>query len=417
MDRLTLGKALDMAQQSIETERYRGKFAKNPNSQFAKILRDPVLRDWLENYDKGTREGYGYTMSDMLEFAEITSEALRTSTPEEVKRIAKNFMAYKIEQGRPGAVPNIYKATKSFCEHYDIAAKFKRGDRIRVGMVKTEHVPLPREVWALAEAASAKSQPYSPRNKAVILTAWTACFRENAVCKLREGALAGYSESDCPIPVRVGNEFQKIGSELWCTDDKISGYGLDYFYTFIPKVAFLAIREYQDWLRKIGKYDSDPKAYLFKPERASRRQGLSENSCWSMFHQAMPVVGIKPCTCNFHKLRDAWKSVMITAQVDSEVREAIMAHKEKGSGGNYFAYHDLEMIRKEYAKADWSRTSSHKLDKLQEENMELRLRITEMAADIQRLKQGGNNDLNATDMAVIRKIIAERLGTSQIQNG
>lgn len=99
---------------------------------------------------------------------------------------------------------------------------------------------------------------------------------------------------------------------------------------------------------------------------------MSQISVWWMFKNALKNVGINRENMTFHKLRASFKSIMIAADCDEEVREVLMGHAPPGSQKNYFEFHYVEMALKEYKKADWSRAGTHRLDKLEQDNKELR---------------------------------------------
>jgi hypothetical protein len=47
--------------------------------------------------------------------------------------------------------------------------------------------------------------------------------------------------------------------------------------------------------------------------------------------------------------------------MDDETREALMGHKLRASQGNYFDYHDIIAIAKNYMACDWSRGNVSKI--------------------------------------------------------
>lgn len=364
----------DIMQTTADRERTdQGLFV--PKQRLATLRHNNIVADWLKSYKAGTQNSYLTAMDELLADLQTTPQDLvdlLNLSPPDFKHQVKRVIGDMLADDRMYAAKNLSKMAISFASHNDTPIKFSHGEHVRVSVIKTEYVLRPEEVYDVADVATGISNPRSPRNKALIKTDWVTALRRNALSSLRCGAIEGYSESDCPIPLRVGNEKQEIGvGKLWCIDRKISSYGVKFFYTFIAKEAFLDIQEWLAYRKKtIGPYD--PKDYLFGTTWYNHRETsaignpLAGNYIWTIYNHALRAVGIDTRTTTFHKLRDAWKSVMIRAEADPEVREAMMAHKMPGSGGFYFDHHDVEMALAEYVKADWGRAGNHKLNRLEQ---------------------------------------------------
>lgn len=140
---------------------------------------------------------------------------------------------------------------------------------------------------------------------------------------------------------------------------------------FKPNMQLAALRKdtiVTDWLGWLKKNRGAPekKDYLFSQyHKMHPGQYQMDDSCvYLNFKAAVKHANVKGDT-TFHKLRDAFKSVMIWAEVDEEVREVMMGHKPTRSKGNYFDNHDLEMVRNWYVRADWSKERKSRITQLE----------------------------------------------------
>ena len=355
------------------------------NMQCSHLRNDPIVQDWLALYPPGTQNLYRSTFNIFLNVSGVTTEDLVAMETPKLKAPTKSVMGSLLNGGRVSAAKRVMNVMKSFGNHYDKYMRFAYNEKVRVGRIKNQIPPKPDQVYKIAAAAAARSQPASPRNKAMVLFDWVTALRSNAICFARCGAVMGYSENDCPIPLKVGNKFQKVGGDLWVTDTKLSGYGVDYYYTFIAKEGFLPTMEWLKWREQhLGSYkESD---YLFcvttggglgaHTERIGGK--ISPRANWEWFKEALPYAGIAKESMTFHKLRASFKSVIIGAGVDEEVREVMMGHAPEGSAKNYFDFNDVEMARKKYKMADWTMTGTARLDKLEQDYATAMQRIKEL---------------------------------------
>jgi integrase len=359
-----------------------------PKQALVNLRNDSIVEDWLKDYPKSTADNYLSNFNTFLVESAKTPKEVHAMNAAELKRKIKSVCGSLVQQRRQYTAKNVMLALSSFAAHYDKHVKFSYGERIRVGKIKNEYILKPHEIYALAEIAAGTSVPQNPRNKALIKTDWVTALRKNAIRSLRWGAVLEYSEADCPIPLKVGNEFQTIGNGLWCIDDKLSGYGVDYYYTFIAKEGFLDILEWQQWLKKNGR-DVQKNKYIFS--QIHNDDPMPPTELWYIYKNNLDKIGIDKQQSTFHKLRDAFKSIMIKAEVDEEVREVMMGHVPKGSMKNYFDYHDVEMVRKQYMKADWTRTGLHRIDRIEKENMQLLTTVIELQKQVAELKRTQTN--------------------------
>lgn len=356
-----------------------------PNMSLAVLRRSELITEWLGSYSKATRLTYLSHWNILCDKSGKSTEELYKLDDKEFKRTVKAALGALVVQGKTFTAKNVLTAAKSFAAHFEKNIKFAHSERIRTGRKKNQEGLKSYDIYAVAEAASGVSNPRNPRNKALIKTDWIAGLRENAILKLRCGAVLDYKEEDCPIPLKVGNEFQTIGENgLWCIDDKLSGYGVDYYYTFIAKEALVDIQDWLHWRKaNIGSYEA--KDFLFcrvKAEEHGRPLDINQpptpQTVWATFKSALDTIGIDRTKTTFHKLRNSFKSTLIKAEVEEEVREVLMGHAPTGSKKNYFDGHDVDMIRTQYAKADWSRVGSNRIDRIEKENQDLRGLVMDM---------------------------------------
>lgn len=131
----------------------------------------------------------------------------------------------------------------------------------------------------------------------------------------------------------------------------------------------------------------------FTIKRAIHRN-ISPTSVNLMFKTASTFVGIDAVRIWFHCCKKAFKKVLVQANIDPEIRVALEAHKVGKSEHNYFDYHDVEFVRKEYKKADWSREGAHKVDQLEKTVTDLLERNKEQEEKIKELSEHKVRDTN-----------------------
>jgi hypothetical protein len=242
------------------------------------------------------------------------------------------------------------------------------------------------------------SRPANPRNKAIVLFGFMTGMRRNAVQSALCGMVKGYSEEDCPIPIQVHSEdfLPLLGhnNKVWATDDKLKSNNYDFIFTFLDKEGFLAIQDYLEWRKRIyGSIEDDEPLFAKLGSYAYKQLGLSGVELWRIFKQGLRTTSINPTSCSFHSLRRAFKKVCIKGGVDYEAREAMMGHKVPGSAKSYWDNHDLEMVRKEYLKCDWSSTGTHQVSRIQKELEEMKMQNMVLTEKVMMLEKAFNESL------------------------
>ena len=173
--------------------------------------------------------------------------------------------------------------------------------------------------------------------------------------------------------------YLKITNQM---DTKLSGYGLDYYYTFLQREAAEALRDYIDWREKnIG--EMKDRDLLFGPARRFAKNKHTEpDRILALVKAAARSIGLDPKSVWTHTLRKSFRKVLnATPDLDEDTKEALMGHSLPGSRGNYFDIHDLDEIASKYSKANFGpETGNGRLRVVEGELGTLRERLAKLEA-------------------------------------
>jgi site-specific recombinase XerD len=343
-----------------------------------RIKRNPNLK-WIENYSEvkqflncgyaqGTQAHWRSVLAEFFVYINRSAKDFLELEDGEIKNLVKGFAAEKSRQKRYGRAWNAMLCINSFYEfHKHKKLHWGKFEKIRRITVKVPTIPTTAQVWRIADLAAGRSRPKSPRNAAIVLFDFMTALRNNALANARWGLMQGYSESDCPIPIKIwcDDYLDNMGRNgVWVVDQKLKKekFGGEYTYTFLAKEGFLAVKKYESWHKsKIGSIEE--KDFLFQKLGAHpfKQTNMVTRDIYDVFKIGLEGSGINPETCTLHKLRTSFKNVCLTGGVDFEAREAMMCHRPAGSAGFYWDRSSPEIVREQYMKCDWTIDGKNRL--------------------------------------------------------
>lgn len=172
--------------------------------------------------------------------------------------------------------------------------------------------------------------------------------------------------------------YLKITNQM---DTKLSGYGLNYYYTFLQHEAAQALRDYMDLREKQGPLkDSD---LIFGPARRFAKNKHTEpDRILMLVKAAARGAGLDPRSVWTHTLRKSFRKVLnATPDLDEDTKEALMGHSLPGSRGNYFDLHDIDEIAGKYMRANFGpETDAGRLRRVESEMEAMRDRLAKVEA-------------------------------------
>lgn len=386
-----------------------GRVLAPPSTTYAWIHKIPEVQNFLDTYQEKTVRNYKSVLGEFLTWTEKDVQELLALDERNARNIVLSFIAHK-RQTAPGRLTVIFNALTQWYLYHGKKLLWIRGQKIRHSPIKPKHTPSNDEVWRIAEASMASSRPRTPRNKAMILYDFVTGMRSNAMLSSRWGLLKGYSEDDCPIPIKVwcDSYYHTLGkNNVWVIDDKLTNYNYDHIYTFMAREAFVLLQEHRDWMRQKFGFDAiadDKPMFTSLGCHTDSREQLAYSSWWDLWKIGLRLTPIKPETCAPHSLRRSFKSVCKKAGVDFEAREAMMGHTLPGSSGKYWDNHDPDMVVSEYLKCDWSSAGTYKPTKVEKEIERLR-QEKELLEQRVRDLEGGNQ--NSMEKKIEERILAK----------
>ena len=349
-------------------------FASGPKC-YEPLLADPLVRDWIGVYrSEKTRDGYLRYLLRICSESGLSPSRLLELQPEDARRVVMRIARSCLEEDKITTARMIQTVAKSFFEYHDKAFSFKRLDRIKKVRKKVayEVIPSKDQIYRMADVVK-KECPKRIRNRAVILCLFQAGVRVNCLLNWRVGMVRDQLYAEIKIPVRL-----KITNQI---DTKLSGYGLDYYYTFLQAEAAQALREYLDQRMKIEgeRQDND---YIFKPlyRTLSRKERTNKVRILELVKSAAKKIDLDPRCVWTHTIRKSFRKVLNASPIDEDTKEALMGHRLPGSRENYFDSHDLDEIARKYMTADFS--ASKKTEDLQKDLEASKAEIERLRVDL-----------------------------------
>ena len=337
------------------------------------LLKHKVVRDWIDSYTaQNTRKQKLYQFEKFLAAAKTKDPAdLLKLSDLEAKNLIKRVSQFYLQNGKASWARQTWITMRGFYEAHDREIKFKRAEKIRAPprkKISIENIPLKADVYRMADVAN------SLRNKALVLCQFQSGVRPTCLTNWTYGMVEKQLYPEIKLPVQL-----KITTK---EDSKLSGYGLDYYVTFLSQEAAEALKDYIEERKRVG-WAPKKGDYLFPPEASvSKRDNLSIGGLWAVVKDCAENAGLKAEGVWPHLLRKSFRKVLnATPELDEDFKEAVMGHRPPGSRGNYYDYHDVEEAAEKYAKSDWSRNgigNNGKLKRLEESNKDLEGRVASL---------------------------------------
>lgn len=307
------------------------------------IETSPIVKDWLVNKPKGTRNHYGSTLYQFCKDTNISPDAFQSMDRLQARDAVWNYIKPFVGVNN-SKTKNYLAALKCFYRNKDgetLPFDSRRGGKhyIPKRRVKAsvEYVPNKSEMYLIIEAA------HTVRDKALLLFLFQSGVRVNVIEHLKFKHLKNQLYPDVKIPLTL-----KITDDI---DTKLRGYDLPFYYTFLQGEAVETLRTYCDSFHKNG--EDNPDAPLFYSRLGN---GLDQSSVWEIVKKCTRRAGLDPSTIWTHTLRRAFKDVVRKSDLDGDFKEALMGHRLEGSQENYFSRNRPDDVAKEYMKIDFSRS-------------------------------------------------------------
>jgi integrase len=320
---------------------------------FEPLLKDPLVSSWIRSYQKvKTREDYARALDLVLKRTNLTPKQLLDLELTEARKKIMDVVRDYLDEERYATARQIQTATKSFFEIHDKQLVFKKAERIKKirKKVAIELIPSKEQVYGMANYIKKQQSPDRVRTRAIILCLFQSGVRVGCLCKWTLGLVRGQL-----YPAVKTSIYLKITNQM---DTKLSGYGLDYYYTFLQHEATQALRDYMD-MREKQEGPLKNNDLIFGPARRFAKNKHTEpDRILMMVKAAARAIGLDPKSVWTRTLRKSFRKVLnATPDLDEDTKEALMGHSLPGSRGNYFDVHDIDEIASKYVKADFGPVS------------------------------------------------------------
>jgi integrase len=352
-------------------DRKTGMYLSGPKS-YEPLLKDPLVSRWTRSYQNAkTREDYARALGIILKKTGLTPKQLLDLDAQEARQQVMNIVRDYLNERRNAAARQLQTTAKSFFEFHDKQLTFKRAERINKIRQKMaiELIPSREQVYAMANYIKKENSPDRIRTRAIILSLLQSGVRVGCLCKWTVGMVRDQLYPTIRIPLRL-----KITNRL---DTKLSGYGLDHYYTFLQREAAEALRDYLDLRERLhGKLANED--FIFAPARGLAKNRHTEpDRILALVKAAARSIGLDPKTVWTRTLRKSFRKVLnATPELDEDTKEALMGHAQQGSRANYFDVHDVDEIAAKYLRASFGSQSG---------DSRIRILESELAATRERL--------------------------------
>jgi len=363
-----------------------------PSMEYGFLLKDEYFKMWSQHYSASGRKAALITVYRLLKVGNLVSpKQFLDLEPSEAKRIVRLAISPLLERNQQRGARQLISYAKAFYNFHneDRELKFKRTElpKITAKKIKLEIIPDNAMVYQIADAAlglqttkHGRFRQLVKRNRAIILCLWQSGVRNNCLRNWTWRMVKDQIYPTVKVPVHL-----KITTDI---DSKISGYGLNYYYTFLHDEAAQALREWLDERISMGwtPKDSDPLlvAYDFKSSKF-KNEKVDTHTVVHLVKTCARRAGLKAEGIWPHVLRKSFRKVLNRSSLDEDTKEALMGHKLPGSRQNYFDVHDIDEVAQKYMSCDFTRTGSSKingmrneLDRLKDENETLRAELRKL---------------------------------------
>jgi len=357
-------------------DRKTGWYMAGPSS-FEPLLKDPLVSRWVRSYQSSkTGEDYVRALEIVLRRTKLGPRQLLDLDVSEARQRVMDIVRDYLHEEKYAIARQLQTASKSFFEFHDKQLAFKRAERIKKirKKIATELIPTKDQVYAMANHIRKKSSPDRIRTKAIILCLFQSGVRVGCLCKWTVGMVRGQLYPTVRVPV-----YLKITNRM---DTKLSGYGLDYYYTFLQREAAEALREYVDWREKHDRNLKDEDLIFGPARRFAKNKHTEPDRILMLVKAAARAIELDPKTVWTHTLRKSFRKILnATPDLDEDTKEALMGHSLPGSRGNYFDLHDIDEIAGKYMKANFSpETGNGRIRVVEGELQTMRERLAKLEA-------------------------------------
>jgi len=313
------------------------------------LLKDPLVSRWIRSYQKAkTRDDYARGLQILLVKTGLRPQQLLDLDAKEARQQVMDIVRDYLDEEKYAGARQLQTVAKSFFEFHDKSLTFKRSEKIKKirKKVAIEVIPRKDQVYAMANHVKKQSSPDRARTRALILSLFQSGVRVGCLCNWTIGLVRSQLYPAIKVPV-----YLKISNQL---DTKLSGYGLDHYYTFLQQEAAEALRDYIDLReQKEGSLKDGDLVFVPARKRSKNKHTEPDRILWTV-KAAARAIGIDPKTTWTHALRKSFRKVLNASDVDEDTKEALMGHSLPGSRGNYFDYHDVDEAAQKYMRCDFA---------------------------------------------------------------
>lgn len=344
------------------------------------LLESPSVQLLNQTFTPTSKAGYLYQFKHFLDINSLTPESLLGLNDKEIQAAVMKAIAKKQGEKSYAAARRMFYVTRRFLELNGRELIFNKTQRKLLlkrepKKICREHVPSSEEIYRMADSFPDKGAVQKARGKAVILCLWQSGVRANCLCSWTYGIFKSqlYPEPKNIASIKVVSN-RDIGVYDCAVDTKLSSYSINYYYTFLAKEAIEALRAYMEERKREGwiPKDSDPVFATYGTVKANNGKPLTPQHVITIVKNAAHQIGIPRESTWTHLLRKTFRTTLYQSHMNQDVAEALMGHKLGASKTSYFDYHDVEFVRKEYAKANWMPIDKKTVEAMQEEISELR---------------------------------------------
>jgi integrase len=355
------------------------------------LLESPSVQLLNQTFTPTSKAGYLYQFKHFLEINNLTPEALLNLSDKEIQAAVMKAVAKKQGEKSYAAARRMFYVARRFLELNGRELIFNKTQRKLLlkrepKKISREHVPTREEIYRMADSFPDKGPIQKARGKAVVLCLWQSGVRANCLCSWTYGIFKNqlYPEPKSIVSIKVVAN-RDPGIYNCAVDSKLSSYSVNYYYTFLAKEAIEALRDYLEERKKTGwlPKDSDPVFVTHGTVKEINGKPLNPQHVIEIVKNAANQIDIPRESTWTHLLRKAFRKTLYGSGVDPDVAEALMGHKLGARKTSYFDYHDVDFVKKEYAKGNWMRVSIAKIEAMEEEIIGLR-KLNEKVAKLEK---------------------------------
>jgi integrase len=304
------------------------------------IMRDhPEIGAWLKDRPFNTQRQFAEKLMSFSQAIGMAPEEWRRLDKFKARDLAWSYVEPLKNNGEIARAMLSVNALKSWYRNLNgeiLPLDSGRGGKhvIRKAHKKAalEHIPDKAEVYRIVDMAG------NLRDQAILLTLFQSGIRVNALLNLTYGMVKEQLDQDIIV--------LKISGDV---DIKLKGASIPFYYTAINGEAVQVLRRYCQLFHKRSKQERP----LFFTKDSGRP--LTQTWILQIVKKCVKRAGMDPRTVWTHSLRKSFRKIVRQTDLDDDTREMLMGHTIGGSREAYFDRHDLELIKKEYQKCNFTR--------------------------------------------------------------